>query len=212
VLAQPFRLGDRVAVSCSAQSSGTVSAAAAAARTPSAASVAAAATMTSSGYGAQHTAAAGGRQDAAAAASGSSDGSSSGGGGTPPGWFEGICEKVDLRYTVLRWADRDCVGLVGRAGWGNHACWAWQTGCTDTVGPLVDMAPAPCLVALQCEHLADLQQRGVSRSRATRQGAGPLSGGGICRQRRPNPFTSADQTDMHLHTCHLCFRHRLWCS
>ena len=26
----------------------------------------------------------------------------SGGMGAPPGWFEGICEKVDLRYTVVR--------------------------------------------------------------------------------------------------------------
>lgn len=129
VLAQPFRLGDRIAVSCSVPGSGIVStAAAAASRTPAGASVAAAATMTSSGYGPQHTAAAGGgRQDAAAAASGSSSGSNGGSssGGTPPGWFEGICEKVDLRYTVLRWADRDYGGLVGRAGWGNHACWAW---------------------------------------------------------------------------------------
>lgn len=53
-MAQPFKLGDRVAVSSSAP-----------------------------------MAAAGG-------------GYRSGSMGAPPGWFEGICEKVDLRYTVVR--------------------------------------------------------------------------------------------------------------
>jgi hypothetical protein len=51
-MAQPFKLGDRVAVSSSAPLAGA-----------------------GGGYG---------------------------GMGAPPGWFEGICEKVDLRYTVVR--------------------------------------------------------------------------------------------------------------
>ena len=53
-VAQPFKLGDRVAVSSSAPMMGQMG-----------------------GYG-------------------------SGSMGAPPGWFEGICEKVDLRYTVVR--------------------------------------------------------------------------------------------------------------
>lgn len=93
VLAQPFRLGDKVAVSCSAPGVGAHSAAAAAVRTASGTTAAAAAT--SSGYSSQLGAVAGERGAGAGAGSGSS-------GSTPPGWFEGICEKVDLRYTVLR--------------------------------------------------------------------------------------------------------------
>jgi hypothetical protein len=85
VLAQPFRLGDKVAVSCAVPSSGTQSVAAAAVKTPAGTAAAAAA---SGGYGA-----------ADAGPSSAGNGSSS----TPPGWFEGVCEKVDLRYTVLRW-------------------------------------------------------------------------------------------------------------
>lgn len=99
VLAQPFRLGDKVAVSCSVPGNGSFTAAAAAASsTGPGTTVTAAAAMTSGGgYGQQHSAGAGARQ--ATAASGSSKGSGS---GTPAGWFEGVCEKVDLRYTVLR--------------------------------------------------------------------------------------------------------------
>jgi hypothetical protein len=85
VLAQPFRLGDKVAVSCAVPSSGTQSIAAAAVKSPAGTAAAAAA---SGGYSAADA----GRSSAA-----------NGGGSTPPGWFEGVCEKVDLRYTVLRW-------------------------------------------------------------------------------------------------------------
>lgn len=75
VLVQPFRLGDKVAVSCSLPSS--------------------------------QTAAAGGSRASsnglsAAAGAASSSGSSGGALLAVQGWFEGVCEKVDLRYTVLR--------------------------------------------------------------------------------------------------------------
>lgn len=80
VLAQPFRLGDKVAVSCAVPSTGTQSVAAAAVKTPAGTAAAAAASGSFS-----------------AADAGRSSSS------TPPGWFEGVCEKVDLRYTVLRW-------------------------------------------------------------------------------------------------------------
>lgn len=88
VLAQPFRLGDKVAVSCTALGAAAQPAAAAAAAFQTL-SGAAAASAASSSYGPQHGA--GGGAGAGAAAS-----------STPAGWFEGICEKVDLRYTVLR--------------------------------------------------------------------------------------------------------------
>jgi hypothetical protein len=88
VLAQPFRLGDKVAVSCTALGAAAQPAAAAAAAVQTPAGVAAAAAAGSS-YGPRQGAAGGSGAGAAASS-------------TPPGWFEGICEKVDLRYTVLR--------------------------------------------------------------------------------------------------------------
>jgi hypothetical protein len=72
VLVQPFRLGDKVAVSCSLPSS---------------------------------QAANSGRSSRSGAGGLVGAGSSSGSGsslGSVQGWFEGVCEKVDLRYTVLR--------------------------------------------------------------------------------------------------------------
>lgn len=96
VLAQPFRLGDKVAVSCTVPVGGSThtSAAAATVNTPSGTATAAAATA-ANGYSSQHSSQGGGRGAAA--------GSSSGSSGLPGCWFEGVCEKVDLRYTVLRW-------------------------------------------------------------------------------------------------------------
>jgi hypothetical protein len=75
VLVQPFRLGDRVAVTCSIPGiSSSAGSHAAAAPHPE---------RNSSGgnYSTSGTRAPAGLQ----------------------GWFEGVCEKVDLRYTVLRW-------------------------------------------------------------------------------------------------------------
>lgn len=56
-LVQPFRIGDRVGVSCSAPSGGGLLGLETPAATPS---------------------------------------------GSAVGWFEGVCEQVDLRYTVIR--------------------------------------------------------------------------------------------------------------
>lgn len=68
VLVQPFRLGDRVAVSCNMPGNST-----------------------------QRST---GRQQAGAFDDSSSSGSAVL--GAAASWFEGVCEKVDLRYTVLR--------------------------------------------------------------------------------------------------------------
>lgn len=70
MLAQPFRLGDVVAVCATPPLAGGV------------------ARPLDGGPGGPLSG--GGTATAAAAAAG--------------GWFEGVCEKVDLRYTVLRYA------------------------------------------------------------------------------------------------------------
>lgn len=95
VLAQPFRLGDKVAISCTVPvgSSTYTSAAAATVSTPSGTATAAAATA-ANGYSSQHSPQGSSR--------GAAGGSSSGSSALPDSWFEGVCEKVDLRYTVLR--------------------------------------------------------------------------------------------------------------
>jgi uncharacterized membrane protein YgcG len=77
VLVQPFRLGDKVAVSCSLPSSQAANSSSGSSRSSAGSLVGA----------------------------GSSSGSGSGL-GSVQGWFEGVCEKVDLRYTVLRWVAR----------------------------------------------------------------------------------------------------------
>jgi len=42
----------------------------------------------------------------------------------PPGWFEGVCEKQDLRYTVLRWAcGRRRPGSGGKGLVGKPCTW-----------------------------------------------------------------------------------------
>jgi hypothetical protein len=76
VLVQPFRLGDKVAVSCSLPTSQAAN--------------------SSSGSGSRSGA-------GSFMGPGSSSGSGGSGLGSVQGWFEGVCEKVDLRYTVLRW-------------------------------------------------------------------------------------------------------------
>lgn len=72
VLVQPFRLGDKVAVSCSLPTSHAANGSS-------------------------------GRNGAGSLAGGGSSSSGGSGLGSVQGWFEGVCEKVDLRYTVLRW-------------------------------------------------------------------------------------------------------------
>ncbi|WIA28842.1 hypothetical protein OEZ86_011368 [Tetradesmus obliquus] len=71
VLVQPFRLGDKVAVSCSLPTSHAANGSS-------------------------------GRNGAGSLAGGGSSSSGGSGLGSVQGWFEGVCEKVDLRYTVLR--------------------------------------------------------------------------------------------------------------
>jgi hypothetical protein len=76
VLVQPFRLGDKVAVSCSLPTS-----------------------QAGNSSGSSSRSGAGGFMGPGS----SSSGSGGSGLGSVQGWFEGVCEKVDLRYTVLRW-------------------------------------------------------------------------------------------------------------
>jgi hypothetical protein len=75
VLVQPFRLGDKVAVSCSLPSTQ-----------------------------AANSGSSGSRSGAGSFMGPGSSSSGGAGPGSVQGWFEGVCEKVDLRYTVLRWA------------------------------------------------------------------------------------------------------------
>lgn len=77
VLVQPFRLGDKVAVTCNLPNSGG-----------------AAVDSSDSRY-----------RDVLGQF-GSSGSASSAVMSHAQGWFEGVCEKVDLRYTVLRWVQR----------------------------------------------------------------------------------------------------------
>ncbi len=72
-LVQPFRIGDRVSIGLS----------------NNVASAAAGPTATTA-------------SPASALLASAAAGAASQGNGAPSGWFEGTCEKLDLRYTVLR--------------------------------------------------------------------------------------------------------------
>jgi hypothetical protein len=96
VLAQPFRLGDKVAISCTAAGSPIPGSTAAAAAVKAQPGGTVAAAASSNSYGTHRMSQGSGQSTASS--------SNSREAASPPGWFEGICEKVDLRYTVLRYA------------------------------------------------------------------------------------------------------------
>jgi hypothetical protein len=124
-MAQPFRVGDRVSV-------GLLTSGPAAYNSqlqgPGQALAAAGVVGSPSGGGGG-----GGRPESPAGVGGG--GAGAGLAAVPPGWFEGVCEKVDLRFTVLRWdhgawgAEAPGFDPAGVPGGFFCGCWVLLSGC-----------------------------------------------------------------------------------